>query len=199
MSTGLATPPPPRTTRGLPRPFVALCVLIGVFVGAYAVVTLLSVTTASTEHVRRTYQAVEELRIDVGSGDVEIVGERRGDVLVDAEIQRGMWRGAWRPETNLLRDDARLDAMSGCSFWAQIGVSDCGASFTIRVPHDTRVFVESSSGDATVTGVEGAVLFDASSGDMRGVDLAGPLTISTSSGDIEVERHRGSAIDASSS
>jgi hypothetical protein len=198
MSTGLSAPPP-QAKRGLPRPFIALCVLIGVIVGAYAVLTLLSVTTASTEHVRRAYQAVEELRVRVGSGDVDVIGERRRDVLVDAEIRRGMWRGAWRPRTNLRRDGVRLDATSGCSLWAQIGVSDCGASFTIRVPRGTRVLVEASSGDVTVAGVDGAVVLDASSGELRAVDLAGPLTIATSSGDIEVARHRGRRIDASSS
>jgi Putative adhesin len=199
MSTGLSAPPPPSTRRGLPRAFVALCVLIGAFVGVYVVVSLLSITTASTEHRTRTFQAVDALGIDAGSGDVEIVGERREDIRIDMEIQRGMWRGAWQPELDLTSDNRELSVASECSLWAHIGVTDCGASFTIRVPRGTEVQANASSGDVTVAGLTGRVVLDTSSGDVHATDMAGSLVIGSSSGDIEVVRHRGGELDASSS
>lgn len=184
--------PPPAPKRGLPRPFVALCVLIGVFVGAYAVLTLLSIATASTEHRTRTFRAVGELRVAAGGGDVTIVGERRDDVRVDLEIQLGMWRGAWQPEIQLRSggDDLRLG--SECSVWAHIGVSDCGAAFTIRVPRSTNVVVtDGGASDVRVERLDGRVEIATDSGDVEVHDVGGPLTVDADSGDVEVDAYRG--------
>jgi hypothetical protein len=197
MST--VAPPPPPTKRGLPGPFVGLCVLIGVLVGAYAVLTLLSVSTASTEHRTRVFGAVGDLRVDAGSGDVEVVGERRRDIRVDMEIQRGMWRGAWHPHVELQPDGRSLRLRSDCSVWAHIGVSDCGASFTVRVPRSTRVAVDVSSGDVTVRELDGAVVVDASSGEVRAENLRGPLQVEASSGDVDVAGFRGDRVSAKAS
>lgn len=192
-------PSAPTPLRGLPRAFVAVCVAVGVFAGAYAILTLLSVATASTEHVQRSFRAVGEVHVTVGSGDVEVIGEARDDVLVDAAIQRGMWRGAWQPETELRRDGVRLDATSGCSLWAHIGVSDCGASFTVRVPRGTRVVIEAKSGDVRVMRIDGIVTVGVSSGDVHADDAGGPLAIETSSGDVSVEGYLGRRLSVETS
>jgi hypothetical protein len=179
---------------GLPRPFVALCVLIGVLVGAYAVLTLLSIATASTEHRTRVFRAVDQLRIDAGPGDVTIVGERRDDVRVELAIQRGMWRGAWQPQVDVRPGGRFLKLESHCSLWAHIGVSDCGASFTVRVPRGTRVSVAGSSGSVWVARLAGPVAVESRSGDVHADDASGPLTLDASSGDIAVEGYRGTRL-----
>lgn len=196
MST-VAAPPPKK--RGLPPAFVAFCVLLGVFVGLYVIVTLLSITTASTEHRTRTFGAVDDLRVEAGSGDVEVVGEPRRDIRVEMEIQRGMWRGAWQPQVELQPDGRSLRLRSDCSLWAHIGVSDCGASFTIRVPRATQVAVDVSSGDVTVRDLDGRVRIDASSGEVRAEGVRGPLRAEASSGDIDVVGFRGRRVDAQAS
>ncbi len=198
MST--TAPPTPRKPRGLPRSFVALCIALGVLVGAYTVLMLLSLTTASTEHRVRTFAAVEGLRIGAGGGDVTVIGERRRDMRIEMEIQRGMWRGAWQPHVGVQQGGRRLQLESHCSVWAHIGVGDCGASYTVHVPRGTRLVVDASSGDVRVAGVERPVTVAASSGDVHVEDLAAPLHLSVSSGDIHVEGYRGTdaSVEASS-
>lgn len=192
MSTVVQPPDPQQPKRrGLPRAFVALCIALGVLVGAYTVVTLLSLTTASTEHRVRTFAAVEELRIATGDGDVTVVGERRRDVRVEMEIQRGMWRGAWQPHVRVQRGGRGLQLESHCSVWAHIGVGDCGASYTVHVPRGTRLVVDASSGDVHVVGIGRPVTVDASSGDVHVEDVAGRLRLAASSGDVYVEGYRG--------
>jgi hypothetical protein len=191
MSTVVQPPAPPPKRRGLPRSFVALCVALGVLVGAYTVVTLLSLTTASTEHRTRTFAAVEELRVDAGSGDVTIVGERRRDVRVEMEIQRGMWRGAWQPHVRTRQGGHRLELQSHCSVWAHIGVGDCGASYTVHVPRGTRLVVDASSGDVRVARIRRPVTVDASSGDVHVQDVAAQLRVGADSGEVHVDGYRG--------
>lgn len=195
------TPPAPAAPKrsGLPRAFVGVCVVLGALIGAYAVLMLVSIATASTEHRTRTFRAVDALRVDTGSGDVTIIGEARDDVRVEMEIQRGMWRGAWQPDVAMRADGRSLRLGSDCSTWAHIGVSDCGASFTVHVPRGTRVAVDASSGDVTAIGIAGAVDVGASSGNVRAEDVSGPLTLDASSGDIDVGGFRGTTLSASAS
>lgn len=191
MST--TVPPPPRR-RGLPRAFVAACVALGVLIGAYAVLMLLSIASASTEHRARSFAAVERLRIDTGSGDVTVVGERRGDIRVEMLIQRGMWRGAWQPDVGLDHADGTLTLASECSVWAHIGVGECGASFTVRVPRGTGVDVHASSGDVRIANLARPVTVDASSGDVHVTDTSGRLSLAADSGDVHVEGYRGTRL-----
>jgi hypothetical protein len=193
MST--TAPPEQRRPRGLPRTFIAICVALGVLVGAYTVVTLLSLTTASTEHRVRTFAAVPELRIDAGEGDVTVVGERRRDMRVEMEIQRGMWRGAWQPHVRTQHGGRRLELESHCSVWAHIGVGDCGASYTVHVPRGTRLVVDASSGDVRVAGTARPVTIDASSGDVHVDGVSARVRVTASSGDVHVADYRG--VDAS--
>ncbi len=194
MST---TAPPKRS--GLPRAVVAVCVLIGVFVGAYAVLMLLSVATASTEHRTRTFTAAATLRVDTGSGDVSIVAERRRIIRVEMEIHRGMWRGAWQPEVELQAAGRGLRLGSECSLWANIGVNECGADFTIYVPRGTRVAVDASSGDVRVQDLAAPATIDSSSGDVHAERLRASLRVSAASGDVHVEGFRGAPVEARAS
>lgn len=197
MSTAPATPPAKQ--RGLPRPFVVVCVVIGAVIGAYGALTLLSQLTASTVHRTRTFRAVDELRVRAGSGDVTVIGGPRRDVRVDMAIQRGMFRGAWKPEVGVRAGGRELELNSNCSVWEQIGVGHCGASFTISVPRGTRVVVEASSGEVDVSKLDGPVTVDASSGDVHAAVVRGPLTINASSGDVRVDDHRGHVVSATAS
>lgn len=197
MPTAPASPPARR--RGLPRPFVALCIAVAAVVALYTVLSLTSLLTASTEHRTRTFEAVERLRVETGSGDVEVVGEARSDVRVEMEIQRGMFRGAWKPDVDMRADGRSLQLASRCSVWEHIGVTDCGASFTIRVPRGTAVELDASSGDVVVADVDGAVQASASSGDVRARDLGGSAELSASSGEVEVDGYRGRRISARTS
>jgi len=114
---------------------VALCIAIGALVGAYCVLVLVSLATASTEHRTRTFAvAARQLQIETGSADVLVVGEPRRDVRVDMEIHRGMFRNGFQPRVELSQSGRQLQLHSHCSLMAHVGVGDCGASFTAYVP-----------------------------------------------------------------
>lgn len=131
---------PPKPAKGLPRTFVALCVVIGALIGAYCVLIIVSLAMASTEHRSRTFAVpARQLQIETGSADVRLVGERRRDVRVDMEIHRGMFRNGFQPRVAMRQDDHQLQLDSHCSLMAHIGVGDCGASFTVYVPRGTTV------------------------------------------------------------
>ncbi|HEX5146136.1 MAG TPA: DUF4097 family beta strand repeat-containing protein, partial [Conexibacter sp.] len=125
---------------------------------------------------------------------VSVVGERRRGVRVDMAIQRGMWRGGWQPRVAVERDGRRLELQSHCSVWAHIGVGDCGASFTVRVPRGTRLAVDAGSGDVRVAGLARGATVDTSSGDVHAQDVAGPLRVLASAGDVDVEGYRGADV-----
>jgi hypothetical protein len=149
----------PKPAKGLPRTFIALCVVIGALIGAYCVLILVSLAMASTEHRTRTFAAVpaRQLQIETGSADVRVVGERRRDVRVDMEIQRGMFRNGFQPRVEMRQRGRQLQLHSHCSLMAHIGVGDCGASFTVHVPRGTTLAVSAGSGDVHVEDLAGAL------------------------------------------
>src|SRR5437868_2097788 len=190
-----ASSQPPRPAKGLPRTFVALCVVLGALIGAYCVLVLVSLAMASTEHRSRTFAvAARQLQIETGSADVRVVGERRRDVRVDMEIQRGMFRNGFQPRVAMRRQGHELQLHSHCSLMAHVGVGDCGASFTVYVPRGTTVAVSAASGDVHADGLDRDITVAASSGDVHVEDAMGALRVTASSGDVHVAGYRGSAL-----
>jgi hypothetical protein len=201
MSTHPPSQPPTSSKGGLPRPFIALCVAIGALIAAYCVLTLVSLAMASTEHRTRTFPiAAHQLHVDTGAADVRIVGERRSDVRVDMEIHRGMFRNGFQPRVEMNQRGHELQLDSHCSLMAHVGVGDCGASYTVRVPRGTTVAVKADSGDVRVENLDRDVTVDSSSGDVHVDDTTGALRVTASSGDVHVAGYRGSelAVDAHS-
>jgi hypothetical protein len=182
----------PRPAKGLPRTFVALCVVIGALIGAYCVLMLVSLAMASTEHRSRTFATTSrQLQIETGSADVRVVGERRRDVRVDMEIHRGMFRNGFQPHVALRSDGHALQLDSHCSLMAHVGVGDCGASFTVYVPRATTVAVTADSGDVHVDDATSALRVKASSGDVHVAGYRGrTLAVQTGSGDVHVSASR---------
>jgi DUF4097 and DUF4098 domain-containing protein YvlB len=186
---------PSKPAKGLPRSFVALCVVIGVLVGVYCVLILVSLAMASTEQQTRTFAvAARQLRIETGSADVRIIGERRRDVRVDTEIHRGMFRNDFEPRVELRQGGRRLQLDSDCSLMAHVGVGGCGASFTVYVPRGTTLAVNAGSGDVHLLGAASDVTVVASSGDVHTEDVAGALRVEASSGDVHVAGNRGGTL-----
>ncbi|HEV7772253.1 MAG TPA: DUF4097 family beta strand repeat-containing protein [Conexibacter sp.] len=185
----------PKPSKGLPRTFIALCIVIGALIGAYCVLILVSLAMASTEHRTRTFAvAARQLQIETGSADVRVVGERRHNVRVDMEIQRGMFRNGFRPRVELRQSGRQLQLHSHCSLMAHVGVGDCGASFTVYVPRGTTLAVNAASGDVSVEGIERDVTVAASSGDVHVEDVVGPLQVTASSGDVHVAGYQGTKL-----
>ena len=182
----------PKPAKGLPRTFVALCVVIGALIGAYCVLMLVSLAMASTEHRSRTFAVTaRQVQIETGAADVRVVGERRRDVRVDMEIHRGMFRNGFQPHVALRQAGHQLQLDSHCSLMAHVGIGDCCASFTVYVPRDTTMAVRAGSGDVHVEGTSSTLRVTASSGDVHVAGYrGGALVVETNSGDVHVSALR---------
>lgn len=176
----------------LPKPFVIACVALGGLVAVWGALFFAAWSVRQSERASRVYADVETLRIAGGNGDIHVIGEDRDDVEVVTDVTWGLKK----PRIEQSFSDGRLKLSGGCGFWGSFGPEGCEASFEVRVPRDLEVDVRGSSGDVSGRGLFGSVLLCTSSGDVEAIDIAGPLQLKASSGDIDVERFRGTELDA---
>jgi DUF4097 and DUF4098 domain-containing protein YvlB len=66
------------------------------------------------------------------------------------------------------------------------GGENTGADYTLRVPTDSSVEVESGAGDVEVSGISGNVTVGAEAGDVRIGDVGGGLKVEVPRGDVSV-------------
>lgn len=181
--------------RGLPTPFVVVCVALGVLAAAWAALFFAAWSVRQTARSAKTYQGVQLLRVNGGNGDIHVIAEDRDDVEV---VTRLVW-GFKKPSIEQGFADGALQLSGGCGFWGSFGPDGCKAEFEVRVPRGLEVQVRGSSGDVSGRGLAGRTSLVTSSGDVHAIDVAGPLHVSASSGDVNVEGYRGSALDADAS
>lgn len=121
--------------------------------------------------------AVDEVQLDLASGDVEVVVEDRGDVLVE-RTQRYT-----RHEPTLTADlidgilvlEVECPAMSGT----------CGADHLVRLPRSALVSGFTGAGDARLEGLSSLVDLETGAGDVELVGLSGEVMLHTAAGDID--------------
>jgi DUF4097 and DUF4098 domain-containing protein YvlB len=141
--------------------------------------------------------AISEIRIAGGSGNVTIVGDSTTGVEV-ARIAR--YRSA-KPEQSMTVAGSTLNLDTDCGL-------DCSASYEVRVARGVRVTGSNDSGNLTFEGVSdvdvrvgsgnikvdgatGAVTVEADSGNVELADVAGTLRATVSSGNIKGRNLRG--------
>lgn len=178
---------PTQRRAGLSRPFVVVCVAFGLLVVAWATLWFAALTVHQTRNAVKAYGGVDELRIDGGAGDIDVIAEDRSDVRV---VARSEWSLS-EPDQIQRFAGGTLQLSGECGFWGSFGPDGCSTDFEIYVPRAMPVTASVSSGDVQVIGLEGPVTLDVSSGDVKADDLSGTLRIGTSSGDVDVGGYRG--------
>jgi hypothetical protein len=112
--------------------------------GALNVVNLLS---HGEEHFHRTFAADGITRVDVSTdrGSVRVIASDRDDIALSAYISNGLGGTdhAARVRGNRLLVEG--DCTFPVAYW-------CTASYTLRVPRDTKVVLWTGSGSVTVSG-----------------------------------------------
>lgn len=186
---------PSTSRRGLSKPFVVVCVAIGVLTTLWAAIWLAAVTVSQSDDIVRTYAGVSSLRIDGSSGDIELIAEQRDDVQVTAHREWSLGE----PRTEQQFDDGVLKLSGSCGFWGSFGPNGCESQFVVRVPRELAVDVRGSSGDVVARDLAGSAYLGASSGDVTAIGLSGPLRLGASSGDIEVTDYAGRDVSAHAS
>src|SRR5215211_8396724 len=66
------------------------------------------------------------------------------------------------------------------------GGSDTGADYTLRIPTNGSIAVESEAGDVEVSGISGNVTVDAEAGDVTVRDVGGDIKVEAPKGDVSV-------------
>lgn len=185
--------------------FTAVCVLaVGLNVLAW-----LGERVTEQQH---TYPAAGVSRVEVasGGGDVRVVHGTEGQVVVERRVH---WSYA-HPRLTERVEGATLHVGSRC---ARLPDFRCGTDYVIHVPDGVsvsawassgdvsvrdvtgQVELRTSSGDVTVSGVDGDLDAWLSSGDLRVDDVRGRVSATTSSGDVTLTGLRSSDVDVRAS
>jgi hypothetical protein len=171
---------PPRGGRG-GRVVAAVLAVVGgllVLAGAVGVVGL---AVADSDSVIRTFDGVDRLVVDAGSGELSITGRGGEGGGVDVELRR---RWSWRaPRLDARVEGGTLHLDSGCR---GVWLGGCDVRFRIQAPAGIPVLLRTGSGNVTAAGMRAGVELRSGSGDVRGTALAGPVLARTSSGDVQL-------------
>lgn len=147
------------------RAFVALLALGAAF-GCHA---------PTHEEPLSVAEPVLALNVDVGSGDLHIVGADVSGAEVLAKVEG---------DSNHLGyelSEGRLSLFEDCH------EQPCGVNISARVPAAIPFEIHTGSGDVRIEGALDQLHVNAGSGDVEGVDIAGlDLQIKTGSGDIDL-------------
>ncbi|MEU8223988.1 DUF4097 family beta strand repeat-containing protein [Kribbella sp. NPDC048915] len=170
----------PRSSMSIERRYgiaISVALILG---GAYWALTGLTEGT-KTSHHRYPVQGTS-LHVQNSSATIEVRPGDGNEVRVDRESERNLFGSD--PKENYDAGENRLELDSGgCGFLS----FNCETKYILTVPRDLQLTVESTSGDLTVTGIEGGANLKTNSGDIVAHDLGGSVELESSSGDQEAD------------
>jgi hypothetical protein len=154
--------------------------------------------------LRRTTFALSGKHLGVNSenGGIEMVGEDRNDVAVEARVQA--WAGSEEDAREILRQ-VQIDT-SGDQIrdhgpqLSHFGRSGYGVSYRLHVPRRLAADLHSMNGGIEIAHLEGEIRFDTTNGGVELNDLAGSVHGQTVNGGLEIaltgDRWRGEGLHA---
>ncbi|MFN8040878.1 MAG: hypothetical protein U0Q07_16805 [Acidimicrobiales bacterium] len=167
-------------------PSAAVRVAFFVVGGALTLFFLGLTTVAAVNTLGRHVEVVEvgwsepvrTVRIEVGSGSVDVRGTERPGV-----------RGTRRTEHGLqgpsMSERVEGDTLVLTSVCPGMATPWCGSSYTLEVPRSVRLEVEAGTASTTVRGTDGGVAVDSGTGRVDLWDVGGPLDLQTGTGKVE--------------
>jgi hypothetical protein len=132
---------------------------------------------------------VESLDIAVDNGSVTVLATEGDEVTVTAEVSDGLL------ETDLSQEvvDGVLRLRGGCPVMAQFW---CDVDFTVRIPADRPVTVDSDNGTVEVRGIDGPLDLENDNGRIELDDVSGNMELSNDNGRITGTRLASSVVNA---
>jgi hypothetical protein len=161
--------------------FIVAACGIALAAGA-ALMTGLWVATSGTRTTSYSFAGpLLGIEIDVGRGDVRILGGGRSNVHV-RRTERFAYDQA--PRERLALEDGVLKIGSEC---AALVIGTCSADYAIAIPDNVRVTIRTASGDVRLAGYRGSAQVTASRGGIVVDGFCGfVLQATTGRGDIDV-------------
>lgn len=140
-------------------------------------------TSGGTQQQKQTFdQKISEVRLDTGSGDVEITAGGVDTVQVEQRYRK-FWIFKGKPK-KIEVDGETLVLPDGSCGW------NCGVDFTVRVPEGTKITGQTASGTVSLRDVA-SVDLEVQSGDVDISNVAGPVNVRSQSGTVDVDQVRG--------
>jgi hypothetical protein len=168
---------------------ISVALILG---GAYWALTGL---TEGTKNSQTSYPVQGgSLLVKGGSATVEVRPGDGTEVKIDRQSERNVFGSDPKEKYDGSEGKLELDS-GGCGFLS----FGCKTTYVLTVPRDLKLTVESSSGDMTVSGIEGATELKSSSGDIEVHDVGGPLDLKSNSGELEADGLSATSVTAHSS
>jgi DUF4097 and DUF4098 domain-containing protein YvlB len=137
----------------------------------------------SQEKVSKTFPTKKRVELSTASGDCIIKKGTAGEITVDVEIK------VQPAEAFTPLMEERSDRIKLSEDWS--GNASGSVLWTVTVPPETEIEVESASGDISVSGLTKEFEISSASGDVTIEMCKGDFEISTASGFIEMEKVEG--------
>jgi hypothetical protein len=142
----------------------------------------------------------QHLAVTSENGGIEVSGEDRGDVVIEARVQA--WAGSAADANKLLKEvviETSGDSIRdhGPHFLVNSGY---GVNYRLRVPRRLAVDLKSDNGGIDIAHLEGNIHFDTTNGGVGLKDLAGDVHGSTVNGGLDIalsgDRWQGKGLSA---
>ncbi|MBI4535128.1 MAG: DUF4097 family beta strand repeat protein [Ignavibacteriae bacterium] len=130
------------------------------------------------------------LSLESDLGTVAVSGTPANEVSVVA-LLRGATRDVEEFELTATQTANGVEVKGrarGGARWFFWNWNDLDIQFTVRVPREYNLNVNTAGGDISVVNVKGRVSGETSGGDLRLSDIEGEITLNTSGGDIQTEK-----------
>ena len=148
-----------------------------------------------------TIPAPSRLNVSSMNGGIQIIGEDRKDVLVDARVEA--WANSASDASGILRD-VQIQANGGDIrdkgpnfHWGDRGYA---VSYTIRAPRQISTELKTLNGGIGLSHLEGDLKFDTTNGGVDLSDLAGKVHGNTVNGGLDIslsgDRWKGEGLSA---
>ena len=182
----------PRSSMSVERRYgiaISVALILG---GAYWALTGL---TEGTKNSQTSYPVHDSsLLVKGGAATVEVRPGDGTEIKVERQFERNVFGSD--PNEKYDESEGKLELNSGGCGFLSFG---CKTTYVLTVPRDLKLTVESSSGDMTIAGIQGATELKSSSGDIEVHDVRGPLDLKSSSGDLEADGLTATSVTAHSS
>jgi hypothetical protein len=143
----------------------------------------------------------QHLAVTSENGGIEVTGEDRSDVVVEARVQA--WANSASDARGILKQvaiETSGDRIRDEGPHSLLGSSGYGVNYRIRLPRKLAVDLKSDNGGIGIAHLEGNIRFDTTNGGVDLNDLAGDVHGSTVNGGLDIsltgDRWNGKGLNA---
>lgn len=141
------------------------------------------------------------LAVKSENGGIEVTGEDRNDLLIEARVQA--WAGSEADARSILKQvaiDTSGDSIRDSGPHFHMGNSGYGVNYRLRVPRHLAVDLKSENGGIDIAHLDGEIRFETTNGGVGLNDLAGDVRGSTVNGGLDIsltgDRWNGQGLNA---